>query len=116
MSEYMVRALGPDTSDAFAGLAQPHNGVFGGCWCTFFHTMHSEKTFGADDNRSLKRRPELRELDARRRGGRRADRLENLVARAGRGPNAARGRRDRARGVGTGRADCRSLEALAAAR
>jgi GNAT superfamily N-acetyltransferase len=56
MSEYMVRALGPDTWDGFAGLAQRHNGVFGGCWCTYFHTMHSEKTFDADDNRSLKRR------------------------------------------------------------
>ena len=56
MSEYMVRALSPDTWDGFAGLAQRHNGVFGGCWCTYFHTMHSEKTFDADDNRSLKRR------------------------------------------------------------
>jgi len=56
MSEYIVRALGPDTWDGFAGLAQRHNGVFGGCWCTYFHTMHSEKTFDADDNRSLKRR------------------------------------------------------------
>jgi len=56
MSEYIVRALGPETWDGFAGLAQRHNGVFGGCWCTYFHTMHSEKTFDADDNRSLKRR------------------------------------------------------------
>ena len=56
MSEHRVRALGPDTWDGFAGLAQRHNGVFGGCWCTYFHTMHSEKTFDADDNRSLKRR------------------------------------------------------------
>ena len=56
MSEYMVRALGPDTWDGFAGLSQRHNGVFGGCWCTYFHTMHSEKTFDADENRSLKRR------------------------------------------------------------
>jgi hypothetical protein len=64
MSEYIVRALSPDTWDGFAGLAQRHfarlaqrhNGVFGGSWCTYFHTMHSEKTFDADDNRSLKRR------------------------------------------------------------
>ena len=52
----MVKPLSPDTWDGFAGLAQRHNGVFGGCWCTYFHTMHSEKTFDADDNRSLKRR------------------------------------------------------------
>ena len=55
MSEYVVRALSPDTWDGFAGLTRRHNGVFGGCWCTYFH-RHSEKTFDADDNRSLKRR------------------------------------------------------------
>jgi len=56
MGEYEVRALGPDTWAAFAGLAERHNGVFGGCWCTWFHTMHSEKTFDAADNRALKER------------------------------------------------------------
>jgi len=55
-SDYVVRALGPDTWDAFARLAERHNGVFGGCWCTYFHTFHSEKTFDADDNRALKQR------------------------------------------------------------
>jgi hypothetical protein len=54
--EYVVRALAPDTWDAFARLAERHNGVFGGCWCTWFHTFHSEKTFNADDNRALKQR------------------------------------------------------------
>ena len=53
-------AVRPDTRDGFAGLAQRHSGVFGGCWCTYVHTMHSETTFDADDNRSLKRRPEER--------------------------------------------------------
>ena len=57
MSEYVVRALGPDSWDGFAGLAQRHNGVFGGCWCTFFHTMHPEKAFDATTTtRVLKRR------------------------------------------------------------
>jgi hypothetical protein len=56
MSEYAVKALSPDTWDAFAQLAERHNGVFGGCWCTYFHTFHSEKTFDADDNRALKQR------------------------------------------------------------
>ena len=56
MSEYVVKALGPDTWAAFARLAERHNGVFGGCWCTWFHTFHSEKTFDADDNRALKQR------------------------------------------------------------
>lgn len=29
--------LGPDTWDLFADLAEKHNGVWGGCWCTYFH-------------------------------------------------------------------------------
>src|SRR4051794_28905949 len=37
-------------------MVERHNGVFGGCWCTWFHTMHAEKTFSAEDNRALKQR------------------------------------------------------------
>jgi GNAT superfamily N-acetyltransferase len=51
-----VRALAPDTWDAFADLVERHNGVFGGCWCTWFHTMHDEKTRTYDGNRDLKER------------------------------------------------------------
>ena len=56
MSDYTVKALGSDTWDAFARLAARHNGVFGGCWCTWFHTFHAEKTFTAEGNRALKQR------------------------------------------------------------
>ena len=34
---YRIEALGPQTWDAFADLAARHNGVWGGCWCTWFH-------------------------------------------------------------------------------
>jgi len=54
--ELTVRALAPETWDAFADLAERHNGVFGGCWCTYFQTMHDEKTFNADSNRDVKER------------------------------------------------------------
>jgi GNAT superfamily N-acetyltransferase len=54
--ELTVRALSQKTWDAFADLAERHNGVWGGCWCTYFHTMHGEKTFTAEDNRTLKER------------------------------------------------------------
>jgi len=54
--KYVVRALAPDTWDAFARLAERHNGVLGGCWCTWFHTFYSEKTSEANDNRALKQR------------------------------------------------------------
>ena len=56
LSEYEVRPLEPDTWDAFAGLAERHNGVFGGCWCTWFHTMSAEKERTYEGNESLKRR------------------------------------------------------------
>lgn len=49
-----VKALGPDTWDDFAALAERHNGVWGGCWCTWFHTSHGEKTYDAEKNRALK--------------------------------------------------------------
>ena len=56
MSEYAVKPLDTNTWDAFARLLERHNGVFGGCWCTYFHTFHGEKTFNAEDNRALKKR------------------------------------------------------------
>jgi hypothetical protein len=54
MSDFAVVALSPDTWPAFEALGTRHNGVFGGCWCTWFHTMSFEKTGEADANRSLK--------------------------------------------------------------
>lgn len=53
---YTVRPLAPDTWDAYADLMERHNGVWGGCWCTYFHTLHAAKTFDADENRALKER------------------------------------------------------------
>jgi GNAT superfamily N-acetyltransferase len=38
MGEYAVRALDATTWDAFARLAEKHNGCGFGCWCTWFHT------------------------------------------------------------------------------
>lgn len=34
---YRVEPLSPQTWDAFADLAERHNGVGRGCWCAFFH-------------------------------------------------------------------------------
>ena len=34
---YRIEPLGPRTWEAFADLAERHNGVWGGCWCTWFH-------------------------------------------------------------------------------
>jgi GNAT superfamily N-acetyltransferase len=57
MSEYMVRPLGPDTWEAFARLAGRHNGVWNGCWCTWFHASVAErggKERTSESNRALK--------------------------------------------------------------
>ena len=51
---YRVEALGPATWDAYAALLERHNGVFGGCWCTWFHTMVADKPREAGKNRELK--------------------------------------------------------------
>ena len=56
MNEFVVRALAPDTWEEFAELVERHNGVFGGCWCTWFHTMSADKERTYDANRSLKQR------------------------------------------------------------
>jgi hypothetical protein len=37
MTEYTIRPLSPDTWASFAALAGRHNGVWNGCWCTWFH-------------------------------------------------------------------------------
>ncbi len=56
MDGYRIEPLSPQTWDAFADLAERHNGVWGGCWCTWFH-LHPDpperKTLG---ERELKRR------------------------------------------------------------
>lgn len=56
MNEYVIRALSARTWDGFAAMVERHNGVFGGCWCTWFHTMSADKERTYEANRSLKRR------------------------------------------------------------
>ena len=56
MDGYRIEPLGPQTWDAFADLAERHNGVWGGCWCTWFHCYPDppeRKTLG---HREFKRR------------------------------------------------------------
>jgi len=51
--EYTTRPLAADTWDAFVRLGEKHNGVWGGCWCTWFHPAGQEK------GRSARRQPGL---------------------------------------------------------
>lgn len=55
-ADYTVRPLCADTWNAFAGLVERHNGIFGGCWCIHFHPDCAERGQGYDGNRALKKR------------------------------------------------------------
>jgi len=48
------RPLSTDTWPAFSELVARHNGVFGGCWCTWFHTLSRDKDRTYETNRDLK--------------------------------------------------------------
>jgi hypothetical protein len=65
MSEYFIKPLGPATWADFAALAERHNGVWGGCWCTWFHAQAgtggriigpsgAERGQTAESNRAIK--------------------------------------------------------------
>jgi len=58
MGDYTIKPLGPETWDAFAALAERHNGVWGGCWCTWFHRGvgrdFANDPQGAEGNRAWK--------------------------------------------------------------
>ncbi len=56
VGEYTIKPLGPDTWEAFAQLVERHNGVWGGCWCTWFNRARAEKGQGVEGNRALKKR------------------------------------------------------------
>lgn len=56
MGEYTIEPLGPNTWDVFAELVEKHNGVWGGCWCMWFHPESADKGSGAAGNRALKQR------------------------------------------------------------
>lgn len=53
---YRIESLTAETWDAFAGLAERHNGVWGGCWCTYFHrAADTEEQRQALGHREFKR-------------------------------------------------------------
>lgn len=58
LTDPAIRALAPDTWEAFERLAAKHNGVWGGCWCTNFHPQYSELAngSGAQGTHDLKQR------------------------------------------------------------
>ena len=57
-SSYTIAPLSPETWSAFDALVQRHNGIFGGCWCIWFHPDGPERGQGAEANRALKKASE----------------------------------------------------------
>ena len=55
---YRIESLTMQTWDAFADLAERHNGVWGGCWCTYFHLHPDPK----EERRALGHREFKRRL------------------------------------------------------
>ncbi len=54
--ELTVTELNTSTWDAFAELVERNNGIFGGCWCTYFHPDCAERQPGYEGSRALKKR------------------------------------------------------------
>ncbi len=53
---YRIEPLSPRTWDAFADLAERHNGVWGGCWCTWFQCFPDPPERKEVGNREFKHR------------------------------------------------------------
>jgi GNAT superfamily N-acetyltransferase len=53
---YRIDPLTPQTWPAFAALAERHNGVFGGCWCVWFHCHPDPPERQEMGNRAFKQR------------------------------------------------------------
>ena len=47
--------LTPDTWAMFDAMVVRHNGIFGGCWCMYFHPDSEERGPGAEGNRAMKK-------------------------------------------------------------
>ena len=52
---YTIKPLTPETWDDFETLAQRHNGVWGGCWCIWFHQSPEIKRGTSEQNKALKK-------------------------------------------------------------
>jgi hypothetical protein len=49
-SGYSIQPLTAHTWNAFAGLVERHKGIFGGCWCIYFHPDCAERGQGYEGN------------------------------------------------------------------
>lgn len=52
---YTVKELNSETWNAYSELIERHNGVWGGCWCTWFHDKSEKKDNPNISNKDLKK-------------------------------------------------------------
>jgi GNAT superfamily N-acetyltransferase len=53
-ARFSVRELGSPTWPDFERIVEKHNGVWGGCWCTFFHLAPSEHKLWSGKHKEYK--------------------------------------------------------------
>jgi GNAT superfamily N-acetyltransferase len=56
MQNLSVKALNMETWVDFERMAQKHNGVWGGCWCTSFHPRPPIRSQSAEETKSYKKK------------------------------------------------------------
>jgi len=56
VTSHAVLPLTADTWPAFAALAEKHHGVWGGCWCCWFHAPVTVNREHSAENRAFKQR------------------------------------------------------------
>lgn len=56
MTDFSIKELSTKTWDDFETLAERHHGVWGGCWCTWFHQSNEVKRGTPEENKALKKR------------------------------------------------------------
>src|ERR1700712_463986 len=56
MEAHVVKALDPSTWPDFAALVERNGGLFGGCWCNWFHHGVPDGRGEEEDNRDFKER------------------------------------------------------------
>jgi GNAT superfamily N-acetyltransferase len=52
---FSIKPLTPETWDDFEALALRHNGVWGGCWCIWFHQNSEIRRGTSEENKARKR-------------------------------------------------------------
>jgi len=52
--DFVIKDLSPKTWFLFEALAKKHNGVWGGCWCTWFHQSNTVVRGDSQTNHDLK--------------------------------------------------------------